>query len=115
MLGKKWIPDSSVNATINNTTTGTGRALPVNDCRQAEWFTVYVVGAEPTSGSIIIEHAPSADYAGVWNLLDQFLAADVVAGTGGYGTWPGPIAFVRGRFATAADQAVTVYINGLLS
>ncbi len=114
MLGKKWTPDSSVNATINNTTTGTGRALPVNDCRQAEWFTVYTSGSAPTTGTIIIEHAPSADYAGTWNQLDSIDCSLLSAGTAGYGTYPGPIAFLRGRFSVDTDQAVTVYLNGLL-
>lgn len=111
--GKKFSPDSSVNASLNAVTTGTGRAIAVNDCRQVTWWTTYSVA--PTVGTLIIEHAPSIDYAGTWNQLDSIDCANLSAGTEGAGTYPGTVSFLRGRFSVDADQAVTVYINGMLA
>lgn len=112
MLGKKYTPDSAANASLLSATTGTGKAVAVNDCRQGEWFTAYVVA--PSTGMIIIEHAPSYDYAGTWNQLALIDCSLLSAGTDGYGTYPAPFGFIRARFSVDSDQALTVYINGLL-
>ncbi len=114
MIGKKYVPDSAANASLSAVTTGTGKAVAVNDCRQVEWFVTYVSGSAPTTGTVLIEHALTVDYAGVWNQLDSIDCSALSAGTAGFGTFPGPIGFMRARITDNTDQAITAYINGLL-
>jgi len=112
MRGKKFSPDSSENASLNAVTTGTGKAIATNDLRQITWNAIYSVA--PTVGTLVVEHAPTRDYAGTWQELDSIDCSALSAGTAGSGTYPGLLSFVRGRFSADADQAVTLYINGLL-
>ena len=111
---RKWRPYHTDNKTISAAITGTGTAIPVGDCRQVSWETTYTAGSAPTTGTIIIEHAPTPNYAGVWNQLDSIDCSQLSAGTAGFGTYPGPVEFIRARFTVNADQNVTVLINGLL-
>lgn len=99
-------------ASLSSATTGTGNAIAVNDARQVSWKTIYP-GSAPTTGTIIIEQAPTPNYAGTWNQLDSIDCSALSAGTAGFGTYPGQVDFVRARFSVNADQPVTVYINGL--
>lgn len=103
------------NYSIDEAITGTGTAISFHDCRQVSWSTIYTAGNEPTQGTIVIEQAPSADYAGVWNTLATITLTDVVLGTDGYGTYPGQTGFVRARFTADSDEDVSVILNGLLN
>lgn len=100
-------------ASLDGVITGTGKPFAANSCKQVTWFTTYTAGDEPTQGTVIIEHAVSADYAGVWNQIGSITLTDVVAGTGGFGTYPGVIAFIRARVTSDSDEAISVYFNGL--
>ena len=100
-------------ASLSAATTGTGKVFAVNSCKQGTWFTTYTSGSAPTTGTIIIEHAVDATYAGTWNQLDSVDCSLLSAGSSGFGTFPGVIAFIRARFSVDSDQAVTVYFNGL--
>ncbi len=102
-------------ASISVATTGTGRVAAVNDCRQVSWKVTYP-STVPSQGTVVIEHATSNDYAGVWFLLDTVTLADLDAGDGtGFGTFAGEIDFVRARITSDPDQPITVYINGIKS
>lgn len=113
-LGKKFSPDSSENASLSAVTTGTGKAIPVNDCRQVTWMVTY--SGTTSGGAIVIEHAPTIDYAGTWQLLDTITAANLSAGSEGSGTYPGLLSFVRARITSniTGGGSITAYINGLL-
>lgn len=69
-----------------------------------------------SGGTIVIEHSPVADYAGTWNQLDSFSATDADTGAAGYGSFPGPIGFMRARITSniTGGGSVTVRLNGLL-
>lgn len=111
----KFSPASGTgNRTLSAATTGTGTAVSFHDCRQINWQTTYP-GTAPTTGTIVIEQAPSASYAGTWNLLASIDCSLLSAGTDGFGTYPGEIGFVRARFTVDADQPVNVDLNGLLN
>lgn len=110
----KFSPGSGTgNYSLNGATSGTGTAISFHDCRQVTWATIYTAGSAPTTGTILIEQAPSADYAGTWNQLDSIDCSLLSAGTSGFGTYPGQTGFVRARFTANADQAVSVILNGL--
>lgn len=110
----KFSPGSGTgNYSINNATTGTGTAISFHDCRQVSWSTIYTAGSAPTTGTILIEQAPSADYAGTWNQLSSITCSQLSAGTSGFGGSAGQVGFVRARFTVNADQAVSVILNGL--
>ena len=100
-------------ASIEGAITGTGKVFAVNNCKQVTWFTTYTAGDEPTQGTVIIEHAVSADYAGVWNELAEITLTAVVTGDDGFGTYPGVVAFIRARVSSDSDQNISVYFNGL--
>lgn len=109
--GAKFIPPGM--ASLEAATSGTGRPFAGNDARQASWKVIYP-GTAPTTGTVLIEQAPTIDYAGVWNQLDSVDCSLLSAGTAGFGTYPGEIDFVRARITSAPDQAITVYVNFLL-
>lgn len=100
-------------ASLSAATSGTGAAIAFNSCKQASWTTV--CSGVVSGGTIIIEQASSADYAGTWYLLDTIDAANASAGTEGYSTYPGVIAFLRARISSAITGGgnVSVYLNGL--
>ena len=103
----------SGNDSLSDATTGTGRAIAFHNCRQVSWGVTYTVGSEPTTGTIVIEQAFSADYASVWGQVAEIDCASVVLGTDGWGTYPGMVGFLRARFTVDADHGVTVSLNGL--
>lgn len=116
MRGLKFLPTDTANLSINNATTGTGSVVAYNDCRQVIAFLEYNTSTPPTTGVIVLEWAHEADYAGAWSNLNTLTLANVVAGTEDPGlTYPGGLPFVRARFTTPADQAVTYYTNGDLN
>lgn len=111
----KFSPASGTgNRSLNAATTGTGLAISFHDCRQLTWSTTYA-GSAPTTGTILIEQAPSASYAGTWNLLDSIDCSLLATGAAGFGTYPGQTGFVRARFTVDSDQPVSVDLNGLLN
>ena len=99
-------------ASLSAAITGTGEAIAVNDCRQVSWKTIYP-GTPPTTGTLLIEQAPTKDYAGTWNLVDTIDCSQLSTGLSGFGTYPGQVDFFRGRFTVNADQPITLYFNGL--
>lgn len=115
MVGAKFSPANNADSrSLNAATTGTGTVIAFNDCRQVSWHAV--TSGTISGGTIIIEHAPTADYAGTWNELDSISATAADAGSAGFGTYPGPILFVRARISSniTGGGNVTVYLNGLL-
>ena len=116
MVGKKFVPSTQSDAiSLNAATTGTGTAISFHDCRQVDWL---VVGAGTISGgTIVIECAAAADYAGTWFELDSITASSLTGGAATGGTYPDPPGgFVRARvsFNVTGGGSVTVYLNGLL-
>jgi hypothetical protein len=111
----KFPPGSDASISLEDATTGTGRALPFNDSRQVNWL-IEGIGAI-SAGTVVIESAHLDDYSGAWNELDNF---DAVALDGGklYGnTYPMPPGgFVRARIGDDIEGggSVTVRLNGLL-
>jgi hypothetical protein len=111
----KFSPASGTgNRSLDAATTGTGSAISFHDCRQVTWSTTYP-GTAPTTGTIVIEQAPSASYAGTWNMLASIDCSLLATGADGFGTYPGQTGFVRARFTVDSDQPVTVELNGLLN
>lgn len=100
-------------ASLSAATTGTGRVIALNSCKQATWTTV--PDGTVSGGTIVIEQASTPDYAGTWYLLDTIDAANAAAGTEGYGTFPGVVAFARARISSdiTGGGTVSVYFNGL--
>ncbi len=102
-------------ASLSGVTTGTGRPLSVNDMFRFGWIVTYTAGSAPTSGTVIIECAPTPDYAGTWFILQTITLANVVTGAEGVGQRDnGAVGFVRARIGTNADQAISVFLNGLV-
>lgn len=100
-------------ASLSAVTTGTGNSLAVNNCKQVSWFVTH--SGTTSGGTVVIEHAPTADYAGTWQELDTISAADLSAGLVGSGTFPGELNFARGRVSSniTGGGTITVYLNGL--
>ena len=115
MVGNKFNNSTDAGSkSLDAVTTGTGTAIPFQDCRQVGWFVT--TSGTISGGTIIIEHAPTADYAGTWYQLDSIAATDADTGAGGLGTFPGPLQFVRARISSniTGGGNVTVRLNGLL-
>lgn len=112
MAESKFLPNKV--KSLDAATSGTGTAIAFNDCRQVNWYTT--TSGTISGGTIIIEHSPDASYAGTWTQLDSIAATDADTGAGGYGTYPGPIGFLRARISSniTGGGTVTVYLNGLL-
>jgi hypothetical protein len=114
MQGTKYIPGSEAELSLDAVTTGTGTEHPFNDCRQVGWD---VLGdGAIADGEVTIESAPYSGYAGTWNQLDVIDATTLTGGAAYHGTYPGPLAFVRGRVSDniTGGGDVTVRLNGLL-
>lgn len=116
MTQYKFRPNDAASISLNAATAGTGTAIAFNDSRQVNWL---VEGAGTlSSGTVIIESAHDAAYAGVWNELDSI---DMTTLSGGalYGnTFPAVSGgFVRARISSniGGGGTVTVRLNGLLS
>jgi hypothetical protein len=87
----------------------------MNDCKQVGWKVTYAnTSSKPTTGTLLIEHMVSIDYAETWYLLDTIDCA-ALGGDVGSGTYPGQIEFMRYRFSVSADNGgVNVDFDGLL-
>lgn len=109
----KFLPNKV--KSLDAATTGTGTVVAFNDCRQIFWT---VEGAGTISGgTVVIESAASADYAGTWNELDSVTASSLTGGAAYTNTTPATGGgFVRARitFDITGGGSVTVRLNGLL-
>lgn len=110
----KFRPSDSASITLEDATTGTGRAIAFNDCRQVNWL---VEGDGTISaGTVVIESAHASDYAGTWNELDSIDASTLTGGKLYGNTFPHvPGGFVRARISSdiTGGGNVTVRLNGL--
>lgn len=110
-IGYKFKPKDPEGASLDAATTGTGRPIPMQECRQIIW-TIEGSGTI-TGGSLVIETADSHDYAGTWSELDN-----IVAGAGAYqNTYPAAASgFVRARITSniTGGGNITARINGLI-
>ena len=115
MKGNWYLPnDTDAYSLTAQTAIQTGTIKPMNHCRQVGWFTEYT--GTPSDGTIIIEWSEQSGYAGTWNQLAEIDCANLVAGTDGAGTYPGPIGFVRARISdTVVGGTVSVRFNGELN
>lgn len=111
MTESKFVPPGFVS--LLNVTSGTGEAVAVNDCRDVSWNITYP-GTAPTSGTIVIEEAPSKNYAGTWKTIATIALNTLSTGAGGAGREAGQHNFVRARLTVGSDQPINAYLNGLL-
>lgn len=112
-VGYKFNPGDPEGASLNAATTGTGRAIPMQECRQIIW-TIEGVGTV-TGGTVVIETADTVDYSGTWYELDSISPTSNAAFAG---TYPAASSgFVRARVTSniTGGGSVTVRINGLIS
>jgi hypothetical protein len=112
-IGYKFKPADPEGASLNAATTGTGRAIPMQECRQIIW-TVEGNGTI-SGGNVIIETADSQSYAGTWYELDSVAPTSGAAYTN---TYPAASSgFVRARVSSniTGGGSVTVRINGLIA
>jgi hypothetical protein len=115
MTSYKFSPSDAASISLSEATTGTGRAIAFNDCRQVNWL---VEGAGTISGgTVVIESAHAQDYSGVWNQLDEVGAITLTGGALYGNTYPMPPGgFLRARISsniTGSGGQVTVRLNGL--
>lgn len=116
MIGYKFNPNDAEAQSLAAATTGTGRPIPMQDCRQTFW-TIEGTGTI-SGGTVIIETADTHDYSGTWHPLDTKNAADLTGGKSYVSTTVGAASgFIRARVGTnvAGGGTVTVKINGLLA
>lgn len=94
--------------------TGTGTAKAFNHATQIIGTVEYDPADPPTAGVMVAEWAFLSSYTGTWfGPLSTVTLADVVAGTADPSfTYPGALPFVRWRFTTNSDKAVTAKLNG---
>lgn len=114
MTSYKFSPGDPASVSLNAATTGTGKAIPFNDCRQVNWL---VEGAGTISGgTVVIESAHAQDFSGTWNELDTVDATTLTGGALYGNTFPHvPGGFVRARIGTniSGGGNCTVRLNGL--
>jgi len=116
MKGLWYLPGDTGSKSLSSVVTGTGTALPFNHCRQVIGFIEYDPLDPPTSGVVVAEWAWTESYTGNWSNLTSVTLADLVAGTSDASfTYPGGLPFVRWRFTTPSDKAITCYLNGDLN
>lgn len=116
MVGIKFSPAViSSSKSLSLATTGTGTTISFHDCRQVFWT---VEGAGTISGGTVkIESAASADYAGTWNEIDSITASTLTGGAAYANTTPMTGGgFFRARISSniTGGGTITVSINGLL-
>lgn len=114
MVGYKFNPNDTEAKTLDGVTTGTGKPIPMQDCRQTVW-TIEGTGAI-SAGTIIIETADTFNYSGTWYPLET-VNGTAVANQAYFNTIVGGASgFIRARIGTTiAGGTVTVKINGLLA
>lgn len=110
----KFTPGSDAEVSLEDATTGTGRALAFNDCRQVNW--IIVSEGTISAGTVVIESAHAQDYAGVWNELDSLDATTLDGGKAYGNTYPMPPGgFVRARISSniTGGGSISARLNGL--
>jgi hypothetical protein len=114
MTAYKFSPADSASISLNAATTGTGKAIAFNDCRQVNWL---IEGQGTISGgTVVIESAHAYDYTGTWNELDTVDATTLSGGKLYGNTFPMPPGgFVRARISSdiQGGGAITARLNGL--
>ena len=100
---------------INAGTSGSGTAISMHNCRQVQW-TVEGTGTI-SAGSLNVRSAASSANTATGNILDTIDCTTLSGGGTVQGTWPGPIQWMNGDFATpvSGGGSVTLRFNGLLS
>ena len=112
-IGYKFKPADPEGASLNAVTTGTGRAIPMQECRQIIW-TVEGNGTV-SGGTVVIETSDRMDYTGTWHELDSVTPSSNAAYQN---TYPAAASgFVRARVSSniTGGGTVTVRINGLIA
>ena len=115
MQGMIYTPGSDAEKSIDAATAiSNGTVKAMNTCRQVGWD--IISAGTITDGTVKIESASTADYSGTWFELDTLEVVDLDGGDAYHGTYPGPLAFVRGRIhdTVTGGGTITVRINGLL-
>lgn len=115
MTSYKFSPGDEASISLNAVTTGTGRAIAFNDCRQVNWLVEG--GGTIGAGTVVIESAHAQDYSGTWNELDSVDASTLSGGKLYGNTFPHvPGGFVRARIGSniTGGGSVTVRLNGLM-
>lgn len=115
MTYSKLTPGSDATKSLDAVASGTGKVFAFNDCRQVSWG-IRVNGTASSGGPVVIETNDIApDYAGVWHELDSVDPVTLTGDDAYHSTYPGPVAWIRGRLATAVvgGAVVTVVFNGL--
>lgn len=113
-IAYKFLPGNSAAVTLSAVTTGTGTAIAFNDCGRL----LYVVEGTGTisGGTILIESADTANYAGTWIQLASISASSLTGGAAaGDNLNAPPGTFVRGRISSniTGGGTVTVRLNGI--
>lgn len=68
-MGLKYRPTDDSNISLNAATTGTGTAISLHDCKQ---YGEDLKGTGIVTGGVVVfESAPTQDYSGTWNELDE--------------------------------------------
>jgi hypothetical protein len=88
-----------VAATADETTSD---PVPLNNCKQHYHGVEF--HADVTSGVVVVETAPSRDYAGAWT---EILSVDASVGLMGEISFPGPGGFVRHRISAVIAGGAT--------
>lgn len=105
----------TIGRSLDAVTSGTGKAVPVHQCRQFSWV---VTGAGTvTGGTLLIEVSDVEDYTGTWQEVDTLPFATTALTNAKYiSTFPNPMGcFVRGRVSAAVTGGgnITVDIQGI--
>jgi hypothetical protein len=111
----KFTPSSDAEVSLAGVTTGTGRAIAFNDCRQVNWL---LIGSGTIDGgTVVVESAHIQDFSGTWNELDSIDASTLTGGKLYGNTYPMPPGgFLRIRISSDITGGGTVEgrVNGLL-
>lgn len=115
-IGYKFKPGDPQAQTLTTATTGTGRAIPMQECRHTFWT---IEGAGTISGgTVVVETADRQDYAGTWHALDTVTASNLTGDKSYVNNTVGAASgFLRARISTdiAGGGTITVRINGLIA
>jgi len=112
-VGYKFNPGDAEGASLSAVTTGTGRAIPMQECRQIIW--TVISSGTVSGGTVVVETADTQDYSGTWHELDSLTPSSNASYTN---TYPAAAAgFVRARISSniTGGGNVTVRINGLIA
>ena len=117
MQGIKFSP--AVGSAISiptGSTTGTGTAIAMHDCRQ---ISGHVTGVGTVTGGVVVfESAASATYSGTWSQIDSLdFSVTSLTDSTYQNTWPGGQGgFYRWRITSAITGGGTIgaTVNGLL-